>query len=885
MPPKRKLNQFLDRAAGAGEISGGEDIRSDETASQEESESKISGDFIASEEGSTSSDSSSSSERRERPPPLARPSGAPSGAPAAAPAAAQAAESSESESEDVPVNEEDDAESETSSAAESAAAEAVLSQPLAQPPPAQQVAEEDVEERHLYVVRVPRPQVALADAGADGLVSVNITTRTPLPIKKETYQGGNQRQHPFIDDNSESALRKCLSEPNPETPAEELVERAQGKYNFIVEKFGLAENHPCKSLEIILPGQAQDAESLTENKDDVMKLIREANTEVFTGLRFVVWLCIHAKKRDETFEAETKTVREHAFSAYAKYRNVVEQLFVILRHKRFTKAGVYRPDPAMSMLDIPMELMDDSMMNNEEKENDLLMIKDRVRELAKMRRIRRVGKQVFVPVFVPGSGGGAGRGSANKIFAWAYVPDGLVDDWVVRTVEENFGREQYIALEGSKGNANDVKAYFRERGGLQQLDTTRHMLSFRNGVYFVNRDVFIPHEQMSDEKLLGVNVFSCNFIDLPFETYVQFRNCDLPMPTELPQPADDVECVWNIPTPTFDKIMRDQKWTYQLQVCMWVAFGRLLYDQDYLDSEQKAMFCWGRKATGKSTICKIASWIYPHHLVGTCSTRSEQTFGLQAFLGKFIVQNSEVKREWRMDLSDWLKMISGDVVSVAKKFLIPEDVVWRSQFMMAGNEVMGWADDHGAAARRLLIFYFAWNITRSSDLDARLRRELPAIILKANRYYLAAVHMWRAVPFPWPEYFSERRRHFMRNTSLVYKFLCSEHVVYGQGLCVPFDKLIAFFKEVNKSERRGELNGDPNTWMAALEDWRCTMTEDTVERAYGGVMYRDFYIEGVDLRRNQPVALAPASASNGAAGAGGDLGGFYGGPAPAVRST
>jgi hypothetical protein len=743
--------------------------------------------------------------------------------------------SSMESSSEVPLNEEDDAQPPPPAAAAAAAAA----------PPEEEVL---LENRLLYTVRTPD-------------LAVEITTRTTLPIKKDSYQGGNRKQHPFFKDSVEAVLRKNLEDPHKDEEAGDLIMDARTAYDYLVERNGLEKKYPWESLEVMLARTCGGItlEDVLENGTVAIKKVREANQNVYLKFREIVWWCLHAKKRDISFKGEADCVKEHALSAYAKYRNMMDTLFTIPHHKLYSAADVYRPDTALA-IHIPHELMEDTVGSGE-KDNDLLMIKDRVRELAKLRRIRRIGKQVFTPVFVDSA-----TEPLRKVFAWAYVPNGLVDDWVVRTVEENFGREVHVALEGSKGNANDVKAYFRERSGLQQLDTTRHMLSFRNGVYFLNRDVFIPHEEMSEDKLLGTNVFSCSFIDAPFETYARHRDCDLPMPTEMPQPSVDAECVWNIPTPYFDKIMRDQHWSYQLQVCMWVAFGRLLYDQDYLDSEQKAMFCWGRKATGKSTICKIISWIYPHHLVGTCSTRSEQTFGLQAFLDKFVIQNSEVKHGWRMELSDWLKMIAGDVVAVAKKFLIPEDVVWRSPFMMAGNEVMDWADEHGAAARRLLIFYFAQNITRSSDLEARLHKELPLIILKSNRFYLAAVHAWREVPFPWPEYFNERRRHFMRNTSLVYKFLSSDNVVYSQELYVPFERLMTVFREVNKlaGERRGSaaLNVDPNTWMAALEEWKCTMTEEKQTRRYGGAQIEivDIYVEGVDLRCNTPVVPAPRAA-------------------------
>lgn len=276
----------------------------------------------------------------------------------------------------------------------------------------------------------------------------------------------------------------------------------------------------------------------------------------------------------------------------------------------------------------------------------------------------------------------------------------------------------------------------------------------------------------------------------------------------------------------------------------------------------------------------MASRIYPSHLIGSCSTRQEATFGLQGYLGKYVIIQPEVTKSWRMEQSDFLKMIAGDIVAVQKKYQIPEDVEWRSPLIMAGNQVPGWADDHSAIARRLQIFDFSKSITRDSNMENRLKAEVANVIVKCNRFYRAAAFKFQSTSIQWPEYFKERRKEFLKETSPIYEYLCSSELVCSKDYSMPFEVLIQNFRAFHKNRSdRKQLNTSLAVWRVAIEEWGHRVTDEPVRKSYNGVMIRDYFVIGADLKRNIPVSFAEGSAGavsdgGGGGGAGTTVGGF-----------
>jgi len=485
------------------------------------------------------------------------------------------------------------------------------------------------------------------------------------------------------------------------------------------------------------------------------------------------------------------------------------------------------------------ELRSDLLIDTD---NELLNAKIDLLRVAQREKLCRVGEDLFEPIY------------RNGHFTYAYRLRCSVQKWVIKNLGlYGDSNKSYETFEGTKGNANDIIAYFAKRGGLPDLKYTRYMMSFRNGVYFVAQNKLVLLQNMDESLLPAKDMYSCNFFDMDFPEVPEYRlDVELPFPEPLNPDGPSNRCTaYDIPTPNLDKILHDQHWLYEVCVSLYVMLGRCLYDQAYLDNWQKALFFSGRKETGKSTFCNLISMFYPKHLVGAFASKGEETFGMQSFLRKYVIVQPEAREKWNLDSADFLKMVAGDLVSVSRKNLTAVDVKWRSPLAIAGNNALPWADEYGAVARRLLIFNFTRGIVRDDNFEKKLYGEIAHIIWKCNTFYLATIYGFRNTVVPWPAYFEESRRLYMKETSPVFAFITGSELPRVREFYVPFSEILRVFKLSHKGAR--SLNS--SAWRVALEEEGLTMTDGVEPRNYPrgtDTIITDLYVDGCDILERCP---------------------------------
>lgn len=673
----------------------------------------------------------------------------------------------------------------------------------------------------------------------------------PLPIKKPSYQGGNVKQAPFSKTVSDQVIRLNEDYQGGDDAREHLT-TLRDELEDLIERIGIDPEEFMRNpqgmeqpwIEAVLGGVtwSQFCQADAKMRTRFIEQMDAHSYETYNDFRSLLYQARKCVERDPHVSAEANELINQIESMYGFFYRMVSSFY----DRVCSLQLLLDRGESVFVARIPYDMYEDVAPPPTDEDdaararvNELLLVKDRIRSLCKKCMLRRWEKQIMKPVYRDGK------------FAWAYVPLEDIEPWLIQKASHEFGRIVYEAFEGKKGNANDIKAYFMERGGIPDLQTTRYMISFRNGVYFIEHDRFVLHKDMTQDYLPAPNVYSCTFIDENFEHYPLLRNVHLPFPHNGDAPPV-ANTAYDIPTPYFDKIMNDQHWPYEVRIAMYVMFGRLLFDQDYLDAEQQAIFCYGRRSVGKSTFCKIINFIYPHHLIGSCATDQQKTFGMEAFLKKYIIVQSEVRNNWGMEPSDFLKMIAGDVVKLQRKFKTAIDVVWRALMIMAGNEVMGWNDDHAAIARRLCIFAFNHAIEVDMGLDSKLKSEVPRIICKCVRFYLARVHYFPRSKIPWPVYFEQSRERFLRATSPIFAFLRSKELIADKNFYVPFSAVINAYRTYCRTTGvKRKLNTEMETWRVAFEDVGMRLTENEEMRVYppesNAEPRRDFYLDGYDL--------------------------------------
>lgn len=118
-----------------------------------------------------------------------------------------------------------------------------------------------------------------------------------------------------------------------------------------------------------------------------------------------------------------------------------------------------------------------------------------------------------------------------------------------------------------------------------------------------------------------------------------------------------------------------------------------------------------------------------------------------------MTKSNVVDRPWHDDLVYLVTRDDSDTIDVG-----PVDHFrWRANVLLAGaNQTWGDTDVRNDIARRLQVFRFDHALDKKllSSLDQQLSAELPRIIHKCNRYYLAAACHYGVDRFEWPAYFS-----------------------------------------------------------------------------------------------------------------------------------
>ena len=317
-----------------------------------------------------------------------------------------------------------------------------------------------------------------------------------------------------------------------------------------------------------------------------------------------------------------------------------------------------------------------------------------------------------------------------------------------------------------------------------ELKKNRHVFSFRNGLY-VAKDIdgsprFYPYDS-EEFRCLDPTVVSAKYFDIDYND------------TEYGDWYD-------IPTPSLDTILDYQKFPRDVKECIMYFLGRMLYDVNEEEKWQVVMFLKGMASTGKGMICQIATYFYEDEDVGTLSDNPEKQFGLSAIYDKFCYIAPEITSKFSLGQADFQSMISGESVSIGRKFKTAESVRWKVPGIYAGNEPPGYHDNSGSIQRRLVTIPFP-NQVKPEDIDTelpdKLRAEVPMILRKANEAYHHAVSkfirggIWAHLP----QLVKNTREEMALSTNALRHFLASPSIEYGEGKKIPRSVFITFFNE------------------------------------------------------------------------------------------
>jgi hypothetical protein len=373
-----------------------------------------------------------------------------------------------------------------------------------------------------------------------------------------------------------------------------------------------------------------------------------------------------------------------------------------------------------------------------------------------------------------------------------------------------------------------------------EITKRRHVWSFKNGV-FVGKEwipdrgiydcSFYPYES-KEFRCLDPTIIACKYFDQQFDDF------------------SHIEKWQDIPTPFFDSVLKYQK--FEPEVCNWayVMGGRLCYDVGEMDAWQVIPFFKGIARSGKSTlITKVFKKFYENEDVGTLSNNIEKKFGLSAIKDAFMFIAPEVKGDLALEQAEFQSMVSGEDVSVAVKNKTAVSIEWNVPGVLGGNEVPNWKDNSGSVLRRILTWNFSKQV-RDADpqLDEKLNRELPIILLKCIRGYLDYSNkykdkdIWRVVP----EYFMQVQKQVAMVASSLHNFMESTLVEYGKDVFVPQKLFVQVFNQHCQANNLGRHKFTQDFYAGPFSSREIEVREEIV--TYNGRTYpKQPVIYGIDV--------------------------------------
>lgn len=439
-------------------------------------------------------------------------------------------------------------------------------------------------------------------------------------------------------------------------------------------------------------------------------------------------------------------------------------------------------------------------------------------DAAMEKRYRKVGDRVFEPIVVDG----------HNTHAWRSVCD--IEEFVYGECQKEVHLEAWLNLTNGNSNCKAAVVYLKGCNDFQfpNLVRDRNVWAFRNGVYLGREDRF--HVFETAERPLPTSVVACKFFDFAAESW-------------------DGTAWRDIPTPAVQSVFEYQGFSRDVIDWFYILAGRMMYPVGERDGWQVIPFLLGQAGSGKSSVTNyVISELYDATDVGLLSNNSEKQFGLSAFFDKFIFVAPEIKSDMKLEQAEFQSMCSGEEMQISIKHKTAFSVKWRTPGFLAGNETPAWTDNSGSIQRRVIVFNFERPVVGGDMmLGERLKKEMGAFIVKANRAYLEASakygskNVWEVLP----SYFKTTRNEMAASVNSVEAFLSSSDVVIDPARFCPFDDFKSALKVFETQNGYKSSKFTTDFFRGPFAKYKITRIRDVME--YRGKKTKREYVCGVDL--------------------------------------
>lgn len=372
-------------------------------------------------------------------------------------------------------------------------------------------------------------------------------------------------------------------------------------------------------------------------------------------------------------------------------------------------------------------------------------------------------------------------------------------------------------------NIPDVRAPF--------LVKDRSLFSYRNGIFDVRTATFHSYKESK---------YSGKCTSQFFDMYIT---------------ADMISGDHStIPTPSFDKILKDQDFDDYMRFWLCALCGRLFHNVGDLDDWQVALFIRGVAGSGKSSILNVLKIIYEADDIGQLMSDGQKEFSDEHLYDRNVVMANDIDKRCNMSATRVNSMVSGETLSVNRKHKTALNIKWTAPMILASNSQPPWDDVAGNLTRRFVIMKFN-NAIRFSDTQMwfKLKKEAPLIAIKMAKAYLEAVELCgtRAL---WekgilPDMCHQAKKEYLVVNNPISAFLESEYIqfnpVYETTGQIFRRSLLSYMRE----------NGDRRSTVCAVSKvdhghifamYGCTINEEIKPSGVTSTIIHGMKIDAVD---------------------------------------
>jgi hypothetical protein len=153
-------------------------------------------------------------------------------------------------------------------------------------------------------------------------------------------------------------------------------------------------------------------------------------------------------------------------------------------------------------------------------------------------------------------------------------------------------------------------------------------------------------------------------------------------------------------------LLKEQDFDFEEQKFIFAQGGRLLFPLGKLESWQVFVYFLGLAGTGKSLFLRLVAKVMEKRDVAILSNALQKTFALDGVSDKKMYLGLDMDDKFQLDQTTFQSMVSGEEVSVLRKFKQPLTVCWSIHGGFAGNKLPSWTDNGGSLTRRVIVIEF-----------------------------------------------------------------------------------------------------------------------------------------------------------------------------------